>query len=113
MEEVYRGQIYFCNLQTGGSVTSGKRPVLVVQNDKGNKYSNTTVVCPITSRLAKKRYPTHVEVAPIDSGLYCTSVIKCEHITTVDKGTLKDYVGELKPEIMAEVSRAIKLQLGI
>lgn len=112
-KEIFRGQIYFCNLRTDGHIASGSRPVLILQNDKGNKTSNTTIVAPITSRLNKRRYPSHVEVAPIDSGLYCTSVIKCEQLITVNKSDIGGYVGEVKEEIMQEVANAIRKHLDI
>lgn len=112
-KEIFRGQIYFCNLRTDGYVTSGSRPVLILQNNKGNRTSNTTIVAPITSRLNKRRYPSHVEVAPMDSGLYCTSVIKCEQLITINKSDIGKYVGEVKEEIMQEVAAAIRRHLDI
>lgn len=112
-KEIFRGQIYFCNLRTDGYITSGSRPVLIVQNDRGNRTSRTTIVAPITSRLNKRRYPCQVEVAPMDSGLYCTSIIKCEQLITVNKSDIGKYVGEVTEEIMHQVECAIRFQLGI
>ena len=112
-KEIFRGQIYFYNLRTDGHIASGSRPVLILQNDKGNRTSTTTIVAPITSRLNKRRYPSQVEVAPMDSGLYCTSVIKCEQLITVNKSDIGRYIGEVKEEIMQEVAIAIRRHLDI
>lgn len=112
--EVYRGQIYFYSFgETKDHRTQGQRPVLVVQNDIANRYSKTTIVAPITSRCHKTLRPTQVEIAPMDSGLYCTSRVLCEQLVTVDIDKLKGYVGEVTEEIMRQVNYAIKKSLGV
>ena len=112
--EIYRGQIYFCNFGAPKDRRSaGERPVLIIQNDIANKYSGTVIVAPLTSRCHKKIRPTQVEVAPMDSGLYCTSRVLCEQITTVDAEALHKYVGEINEEVMRQVNYAIKKSLGL
>ena len=112
--EIYRGQIYFCNFGAPKDRCSAyERPVVVLQNDIANKYSKTVIVAPLTSRCHKKIRPTQVEVAPMDSGLYCTSRVLCEQITTVDVEHLHKYVGEVSDEVMRQINYAIKKSLGI
>ena len=112
--DIFRGQIYFYSFgETKDHRSQGTRPVLIVQNDIANKYSKTTIVAPITSRCHKTLRPTQVEIAPMDSGLYCTSRVLCEQLVTVDVDKLKDYVGEVKEEIMRQVNYAIKKSLGV
>lgn len=112
--DIFRGQIYFCSFgETKDHRSQGTRPVLVVQNDIANKYSPTITVAPITSRCHKKLRPTQVEIAPLDSGLYCTSRVLCEQIVTVDREKLRNYVGEVKEEAMAQINFALRKSLGI
>lgn len=112
--DIYRGQIYFYNFGNAKDHSSaGKRPVLIIQNDIANKHSYTTIVVPITSRLNKPLLPTQVEVAPCDSGLYCTSRVLCGQMMTVDKVNLGEWVGELNDEIMRKVNYAIRKSLSI
>ena len=111
---IKRGELYYADLSpVVGSEQGGVRPVLVVQNDIANRYSKTTIVAPITSRCHKTLRPTQVEIAPMDSGLYCTSRVLCEQLVTVDIDKLKGYVGEVTEEIMRQINYAIKKSLGV
>ena len=107
-----RGEIYFMYCQGRGSVQAGYRPVIVVQNDLGNRYSPTTVVCSITA-TKKKDLPTHLFIGT-SGGLYKNSTILCEQIKTVSKHDLKSYVGFISdPHILKELDKKILISLGI
>lgn len=94
-----------------GSEQDGFRPVLILQNDTGNKFSPTTIVAPITSTKPASRMPTHVRVNVV--GLVSGSVALLEQIRTIDKRRLDDYVGKLNKEMMGKVDHAIITSLGI
>ena len=114
MNEIKRGQIYYCDMSpVVGSEQGGIRPVVIIQNDVGNRYSPTTIVCPITSVVTKKPLPTHITLKPLDCGLRQTSVVLAEHLRTVDKRRLKGLVGIVPPTKMKELDRAIKISLGV
>lgn len=109
-----RGEIYLANLNPViGSEQGGTRPVLVIQNDVGNKYSPTTIVAAITSRIRKAKLPTHVEISGSRYHLERDSVILLEQIRTVDKLRLKERVAELDEESMAKVDMALSISLGL
>ena len=113
--EIKRGEIFLADLSGGiGSEQVGERPVLIVQNDKGNKYSPTVTVLPITSKVHKsKGIPTHVIVRGIP-GLEKNSAVMAEQITTIDKGRLKKKIGIMPNALMViQITKAIKIQLGI
>ena len=111
--EVRRGEIYYADLSpVVGSEQGGVRPVLVIQNDVGNKYSPTVVVCAVTSQLTKAKLPTHVELACGSSGLARDSVALLEQIRTIDKRRLKSRVGAVPHGVMQSVDRAILVSLG-
>ena len=98
--------------ETIGSVQSGLRPVVVIQNNIGNKHSTTLIVATITSKSKKKReMPTHI-VVNVD-GLAKESIIQLEQITTVDKQQILEFVGEIPIEIMEQVDKAIKISLAL
>lgn len=106
MKKVKRGQIYYADLSpVVGSEQDGFRPVLILQNDTGNKYSPTTIVAPITSTKPDSRMPTHVRVNV--EGLVSGSVALLEQIRTIDKRRLDDYVGKLNKDMMGKVDHAI------
>lgn len=112
--EPQRGDIYFADLSPViGSEQGGYRPVLVIQNDIGNKYSPTVIVSAITSQINKARLPTHVELPASVSGLDKDSVILLEQIRTIDKRRLKKRVTRLDPDIMAKVDEALAISLGL
>ena len=111
--EVRRGEIYYADLSpVVGSEQGGVRPVLIIQNDVGNKYSPTVVVCAVTSQLTKAKLPTHVELASGESGLTRASVALLEQIRTLDKRRLKEKIGELPLNMMTRVNEALLISLG-
>ena len=110
--QVKRGELYYADLSpVVGSEQGGIRPVLVVQNDIGNKYSPTIIAAAVTSKINKARLPTHIEL-PSSYGLVKDSVILLEQIRTLDKRRLKERIGELPPATMQRVNEAILISLG-
>ena len=114
-QEIKRGEIYFANLgETNvGSEQYGTRPVLIIQNDVGNRYSPTTIVACITSRMYKNQIPTHVKLEGNMYGLGEDSLILCEQIKTLDKRRLLGKVVELNHSDMAKVDKALKLSMQL
>ncbi len=111
---IKRGELYYADLSPNfGSEQGGIRPVLVVQNDVGNKYSPTVIAAAITSRLDKARLPTHIEISAQDYGLTKDSVILLEQIRTIDKRRLKERIGELSSSVMRRVNDGLKISLGV
>ena len=111
---VKRGDIYYADLSpVVGSEQGGLRPVLIIQNDVGNRYSPTVIAAAITSRLSKTRLPTHIDVYADRVGLVKDSVILLEQVRTLDKRRLKEKMGHLDESIMAEVNRAIAVSVGL
>ncbi len=109
---VKRGELYYADLSpVVGSEQGGVRPVLIVQNDIGNKYSPTIIAAAVTSKLNKAKLPTHIEL-PSAFGLAKNSVILLEQIRTIDKRRLKERIGELPDATMNRVNRAILISLG-
>lgn len=112
--EVKRGYIFFADLSpVVGSEQGGVRPVLIIQNDVGNKYSPTVIIAAITSQIEKAKLPTHVEVEAKEYGLEKDSVILLEQIRTIDKQRLQGKVTELDSRVMLKVSQALKISLGL
>ena len=110
---IKRGEMYYADLSPViGSEQGGIRPVLVVQNDVGNKYSPTVIAAAITSKLDKARLPTHIELGAVEYGLMKNSVILLEQIRTIDKRRLKERIGSLPPSKMQLVDDALLLSLG-
>lgn len=113
MSEVKRGELYYADLSpVVGSEQGGVRPVLIVQNDIGNKYSPTVIVAAITSRLTKAKLPTHISLDAYTYGLEKDSVVLLEQIRTLDKSRLQHKIGDLSPKHMKEVDRALLISLG-
>jgi mRNA interferase MazF len=111
---VKRGDIYYANLSpVVGSEQGGHRPVLVIQNDVGNKYSPTVIVGAITSQITKAKLPTHVEVSAKQNNLEKDSVILLEQLRTIDKRRLREKVTHLSEDIMVKVDEAVKISLGL
>lgn len=111
--EIKRGEIYYADLSpTIGSEQGGVRPVLVIQNDIGNKYSPTVIVCAITSKLSKAKIPTHIELESTKYNLPKDSVCLLEQIRTLDKQRLGQKISSLNETKMKEVERAILISLG-
>ena len=113
-KEIRRGDLYYAELDPiVGSEQAGTRPVLVVSNDIGNRYSPVIVAVPITSRrIGKKRLPTHVEVR-IPQLLKNDSTALTEQIRTIDKLRLKEYIGSLPDYLMKDVNKALAISIGI
>lgn len=111
---VRRGDIFYADLNpVVGSEQGGIRPVLVVQNDVGNKYSPTVIIAAITSQIDKAKLPTHVELQSKDYGLEKDSVILLEQLRTIDKRRLKEKITILDQDIMKKVDEALKVSLGL
>ncbi len=114
---VKRGDIFYADLSpVVGSEQGGLRPVLIVQNDVGNRYSPTVIAAAITSRMGKTKLPTHIDVwrdARSDMGLAKDSVILLEQIRTLDKRRLKERIGHLDDRIMEQVNTAISVSFGL
>lgn len=113
VEEIKRGDIYYADLSpVVGSEQGGVRPVLVIQNDIGNKYSPTVIVCAITSQLTKAKLPTHIELSSKEYNLPKDSVCLLEQIRTLDKRRLQEKIAYIGGQKMKEVDRAILISLG-
>ena len=111
---VKRGDIYYADLSpVVGSEQGGLRPVLIVQNDVGNKYSPTVIAAAITSKLDKNKLPTHIDVHAEKVGLSRDSVVLLEQIRTLDKQRLREKMGHLDPVMMQAVDAAISVSFGL
>ena len=111
---VKRGDIYYADLSpVVGSEQGGIRPVLVIQNDIGNKYSPTVIAAAITSQINKAKMPTHIELAAKDYGLNKDSVILLEQIRTFDKRRLREKIGRIDDGLMASVNNALSISFGL
>ena len=112
-QQIKRGELYYADLSPViGCEQGGIRPVLIIQNDIGNKYSPTIIAAAVTSQLTKAKLPTHVEVAAGDFGLAKTSVILLEQIRTLDKKRLKEKIGVLDDKTVLKVDKALLISLG-
>ena len=111
---VHRGDIYYADLSpVVGSEQGGVRPVLIVQNDVGNKYSPTVIAAAITSQTAKTRLPTHININADKCGLSKDSVVLLEQIRTLDKRRLKERMGTLDNNAMQMVDDALSISFGL
>ena len=111
--KIRRGDIYYANLDPViGSEQGGERPVLIIQNDKGNQHSPTVIVAAVTSRVNKKKsLPTHI---PIEcSSLAKDSIALLEQIRTIDKKRLKEKIGHLDDRLMTKVNEALEISFGL
>ena len=110
---IKRGELYYADLSpVVGSEQGGVRPILIVQNDTGNKYSPTIIAAAVTSKLNKAKLPTHIELNAHEYGLNKDSVILLEQIRTLDKRRLKERIGELPVPLMKRVNTALLISLG-
>ena len=110
---IKRGELYYADLSpVVGSEQGGVRPVLIVQNDIGNKYSPTIIAAAVTSKINKAKLPTHIELSAIDYGFQRDSVVLLEQIRTIDKRRLKERIGELPENTMLLVDNALLISLG-
>ncbi len=111
---VKRGDIYYADLSpVVGSEQGGIRPVLIVQNDVGNKYSPTVIAAAITSQKYKTRLPTHISVNADDCGLAKDSVVLLEQVRTIDKTRLKEHMGKLDNSEMNRIDKALSVSFGL
>ena len=111
---VKRGDIFYADLSpVVGSEQGGTRPVLIIQNDTGNRHSPTVIAAAITSQTGKARLPTHINIAGGSVGLSKDSVILLEQVRTIDKKRLREHMGRLDEEHMNQVDEAIAVSFGL
>ena len=111
---VKRGDIYYADLSpVVGSEQGGVRPVLIIQNDVGNKYSPTVIATAITSQINKAKMPTHIELDANEYGLSKNSVVLAEQIRTIDKRRLKEKIGHIDGSLMDRVNEALEISFGL
>ena len=112
---VKRGDMFYADLSpVVGSEQGGVRPVLIIQNDIGNKHSPTVIAAAITSQTGKTKLPTHIEIDPVQSGLKAESVVLTEQIRTIDKSRLKEKIGHIDDEkVMSQINNALGVSFGI
>ena len=112
--KIKRGNLFYADLSpVVGSEQGGVRPVVIIQNDVGNKYSPTVIIAAITSQMNKAKLPTHVKIEAEVYGLPKNSVVLLEQIRTIDRRRLRDKIGQFDNEIMLEINRALKVSLGM
>ena len=113
-KEIKRGQVWYADLSpVVGSEQGGLRPVLILQNDIGNRYSPTVIGAIITSRSTKAKIPTHYWLDKGQGGLVCDSMVELEQIRTLDKTRLKWFMGTVDQKQMKEIDKKIKISLGL
>ena len=111
---IKRGEIYYADLSpVVGSEQGGIRPVLIVQNDIGNRHSPTVIAAAITSQQTKAKLPTHISIGGVSSGLAKNSVVLLEQVRTIDKKRLKERMGVVSSTAMLQIDRAISISLGL
>lgn len=111
---IKRGDMYYADLSpVVGSEQGGIRPVLIIQNNIGNKYSPTVIAAAITSQTSKSRLPTHINIDSSDFGLMKNSVILTEQIRTIDKSRLKEKIGQVDEQTMIQVNSALGISFGL
>ena len=111
---VHRGDIYYADLSPViGSEQGGIRPVLIVQNDVGNRFSPTVIAAAITSQKDKTKLPTHIQLHSSESGLAKESIVLLEQIRTLDKRRLKEFIGILDDESMHRIDQALSISFGL
>ena len=112
--DIKRGYLDYADLSpVVGSEQGGVRPVLIIQNDIGNKYSPTVIVAAITSQINKAKLPTHIEISAHEYGLNKDSVILLEQIRTIDKKRLREKIGCLDKNMMLKVDNSLQISLGL
>ncbi len=112
--KVKRGDVFYANLNpVVGSEQGGTRPVLIIQNDIGNKYSPTVIIAAITSRINKAKLPTHVEIPANYTNLDKDSVILLEQIRTIDKKRLQRRIAHLEEDVIEDVNTSLEISLGL
>lgn len=112
--KIRRGEIYLANLEPIiGSEQGGIRPVLIIQNNKGNKYSSTTIAAPITTKRVPNYLPIHIFVFASQTGLPQASCVLLEQLRVLDKSRLTDYIGKVNDFTMQDIDRALKISVGL
>ena len=112
--EVHRGEVFYADLSpVVGSEQGGVRPVLIVQNEIGNRHSPTVIAAAITSRLDKARLPTHINIRAADTGLAKDSVVLLEQIFTIDKERIQRLLGQTTPDEMYQINEALMNSLDL
>lgn len=112
--DIKRGDLYYADLSpVVGSEQGGVRPVLIIQNNIGNKYSPTVIIAAITSQINKAKLPTHIEISANEYGLNKDSVILLEQIRTIDKKRLREKIGYLDESMMVKVDNSLQISLGL
>ena len=113
-KNIMRGEIYLANLEPIiGSEQGGIRPVLIIQNNKGNKYSSTTIAAPITTKRVPNYLPIHIFVFANQTGLPKASCVLLEQLRVLDKSRLTEYIGRVNDITMQEIDRALKISVGL
>ncbi|KRN27314.1 type II toxin-antitoxin system PemK/MazF family toxin [Liquorilactobacillus mali] len=113
-DEVKRGDIFYADLSpVVGSEQGGMRPVLIIQNNIGNRYSPTVIVAAITAKIQKPKMPTHVGLVAAEVGIEKDSVVLLEQIRTIDKQRLKDKIAHISELEMNEINQALDVSLGL
>ena len=112
---IKRGDMFYADLSpVVGSEQGGIRPVLIVQNDTGNKYSPTVIAAAITSQIGKNKLPTHIEIDSKEVGLKTDSIVLAEQIRTIDKSRLKEKIGHIDDEqVMGKINSALGISFGL
>ena len=112
--KIKRGDLFYADLSpVVGSEQGGVRPVVIIQNDIGNKYSPTVIIAAITSQVNKAKLPTHVKIEASIFGLPKNSVVLLEQIRTIDKKRLRDKLGQFDEDILSEIDRALRISVGV
>ena len=112
---IKRGDMFYADLSpVVGSEQGGIRPVVIIQNDLGNKHSPTVIAAAITSQLGKAKLPTHIEIGSEDVGLKADSVVLAEQVRTIDKSRLKEKIGHISDEnLMQKINNALGVSIGL
>jgi mRNA interferase MazF len=111
--QIKRGQIYYADLSpVVGSEQGGYRPVLIIQNDVGNRYAPTVIAAIITTRKTKANLPTHIWLNA-ECGLPKESMVECEQVRTLDKKRLKEFMGQVSAEVMQEIDKGLKISFAL
>ena len=112
---VKRGDMFYADLSpVVGSEQGGVRPVLIIQNDMGNKHSPTVIAAAITSQMGKNKLPTHIEIGSQNNGLKADSIVLAEQIRTIDKSRLKEKIGHIDDEkIIGQINNALGVSFGL
>ena len=112
--EVHRGEVFYADLSpVVGSEQGGVRPVLIIQNDIGNRHSPTVIAAAITSQMGKAKLPTHIELQAMRYGLPKESVVLLEQVRTLDKKRLRERMGHVDEDVMEKVDLAIAVSFGL